>query len=196
MDVGNWATFNCSVSCKFSKTHTFKWFVGSSNSRRIDSVSDFYQRTGIQVELKELTRCESNPTQEMAHHQLFINVTSELVELLNKTAVQCAALRKASTFSDLYSHYGVILVNGKLQVHMYTCTVLPQCAAAQWCRGWGRMGLGLPLMSGMTIVSTFRFTPAIVCSHLRPQLLTCTLLVMPLHNHVHSWLIYDLSLVY
>ena len=145
VDVGNWATFNCSVSCKFSKTHTFKWFVGSSSSRRVDSVSDFYQRTGIQVELKELTRCESNPNQEMAHHQLLINVTSESVELLNKTAVQCAALRKASTFSDLYSHYGVIVVNGKLSAHIQSPTYN---------------------ISGMRIVSMFMYTCHVASSDL------------------------------
>lgn len=121
VDVGSWATFNCSVSCTLSKTHTVNWFVGSSSRRQVDSVSEFYKRTGIQVELNELTSCGLNYRQkETALYQLRINVPYESVELLNKTAVQCAALRKGPTLSDLYSHYGVILVNGKLVTSTHT----------------------------------------------------------------------------
>ena len=110
VDIGNWATFNCSVSCEFSSTHTVTWFVGDSPSSRRLVDEDFEQRTGIQVQLRDIITCGATPDQRMAQHQLSVNVTS--VEKLNRTAVQCAALRKSQTQSDLYSHYGVILVNG------------------------------------------------------------------------------------
>ena len=113
VDIGNWATFNCSVSCELNKTHTVRWFVGSTKRRLVDlSTTTFYRRTGIQVEVEKPSGCQGSPEPGMALYQLRVNVTT--VELLNKASVQCAALRKAPNFSDLYSHYGVISVNGKV----------------------------------------------------------------------------------
>ena len=113
VDIGSWAVFNCNVSCDLSKTHTVSWFVGSSGTRLVSSPAKFYQQTGIQVELEKLTSCRASISSEsgMAVYQLRVNATS--VELLNKTSVQCAALRKSQIYSDVYSHYGVISVNGK-----------------------------------------------------------------------------------
>lgn len=112
VDVGTWAVFTCTISCEFQDTHTVKWFVGHSpNSRRLVDTS-FHERTGIQIELQDIVTCESGTASDIvaAQQQLSVNVTS--VERLNRTAVQCAALRKGPNESDLYSHYGVILVNG------------------------------------------------------------------------------------
>ena len=111
VNIGNWAIFNCSVSCELSKTHTVRWFVGSTRRRLVDSPANFYRRTGIQVELGKPTSCEASPESGVEIYQLRVNATS--MELLNKASVQCAALRKAQSFSDLYSHYGVISVNGR-----------------------------------------------------------------------------------
>ena len=110
VDIGSWATFNCSVSCELNRTHTVRWFVGSARGRLVDSPANFYRQTGIQVELEKPVSCEASPELGVAVYQLRVNASS--VELLNKTSVQCAALRKAEKFSDLYSHYGVISVNG------------------------------------------------------------------------------------
>jgi hypothetical protein len=110
VDIGSWATFNCSVSCELSKTHTVRWFVGSSRTRLVNSPANFYRQTGIQVELEKPTSCRASAESGMAVYQLRVNATS--VELLNKTSVQCAALRKAQIYSDIYSHYGVISING------------------------------------------------------------------------------------
>ena len=109
VDIGSWAVFNCNVSCDLSKTHTVSWFVGSSETRMVSS--QFYEQTGIQVELEKLTSCSASSESGIAVYQLRVNATS--VELLNKTSVQCAALRKSRIYSDVYSHYGVISVNGK-----------------------------------------------------------------------------------
>ena len=110
VDIGSWAIFNCNVSCELSKTHTVRWFVGSARRRLVDLPANFYRRTGIQVELEKPTSCAS-PESGVAIYQLRVNATS--MELLNKASVQCAALRKGLSFSDLYSHYGVISINGR-----------------------------------------------------------------------------------
>lgn len=110
VDIGSWATFNCSISCELDKTHTVRWFVGSSRRRFVDSPPNFYRRTGIQVVLETLTSCVGSP-EGMALYQLRVNATS--MNLVNKASVQCAALRKAQIYSDIYSHYGVISVNGE-----------------------------------------------------------------------------------
>ena len=112
VDIGSWATFNCSVLCRLSNTHTVSWFVGSAKKRRVDSPVNFYRSTGIQVELETVTGCEGRHESEMAMYQLRVNVTS--VELLHRASVQCAARRKGPRYSDIYSHYGVISVNGKV----------------------------------------------------------------------------------
>lgn len=111
VDFGTWATFKCVISCELQDTHTLRWFVGHSPSGRRLVDSNFEQRTGIQVRLVDIVACGETPDQgSRAQQQLSVNITS--VEKLNKTAVQCAALRKAPSHSDLYSHYGVILVKG------------------------------------------------------------------------------------
>ena len=108
--VGNWAYFNCSISCELGQTHTIRWFVGyHPGGHRLVS-SDFEQRTGIQVVVERTTTCTS-ASEGMALQRLGINVTS--AEMLNKTAVQCAALRKRPSIPDYYSNYAVLIVNGE-----------------------------------------------------------------------------------
>lgn len=110
VEVGNLATFTCDVSCELDNTHTIKWFVGDSPSSRRLVDPAFENRTGIHVFIEELTNC-ATAGQKMASQMLSVNVTS--VDRLNRTAVQCSALRKSPLHSDIYSHYGVILVNGR-----------------------------------------------------------------------------------
>lgn len=111
VDIGNLATFNCSVSCELSQTHTLQWFVGYSPDGRRLVDSEFEQRTGIQALIKVISGCSSGQKGGVECQQLSVNASS--IERLNRTAVQCAALRKSSSLLDIYSHYGVILVNGK-----------------------------------------------------------------------------------
>ena len=116
VEVGNLATFTCDVSCELDNTHTIKWFVGDSpNNRRLVD-PEFEKRTGIYVLIEELANCAS-VGQKSASQMLSVNVSS--VDRLNRTAVQCSALRKSPLHSDIYSHYGVILVNGRFTL-VYT----------------------------------------------------------------------------
>jgi hypothetical protein len=82
---------------------------------------NFHKITGIQVELRDIVACDESGTGDQAveaqQQQLRVNVTS--VERMNRTAIQCAALRKGSNHSDIYSHYGVILVNGMPLDHLH-----------------------------------------------------------------------------
>lgn len=108
VEVGNLATFTCDVSCELDNTHTIKWFVGDSPSSRRLVDPAFEKRTGIHVFIEELANC-ATVGQKTASQMLSVNVSS--VDRLNRTAVQCSALRKSPLHSDIYSHYGVILVN-------------------------------------------------------------------------------------
>ena len=55
VDVGSWATFDCTLSCEFSQTHTINWFVGDSpiSVRNVyhningGMEEDFRRKTGI-----------------------------------------------------------------------------------------------------------------------------------------------------
>ena len=112
VDVGSWATFTCNVSCDLSQSHTVKWFVGEfpHNQRQVDS--GFKLRTGIDTEITDVSVCGATVTtvkQDM-EQELRIKVSS--AQTMNKTAVQCAALRKGPSYQDLYSHYSMIIVNG------------------------------------------------------------------------------------
>jgi hypothetical protein len=113
VDVGTWAIFNCTISCELKDTHTPSWFVGHNSRRVVDK--NFHKITGIQVELRDIVACDESGTGDQAveaqQQQLRVNVTS--VERMNRTAIQCAALRKGPNHSaDVHSHYGVILING------------------------------------------------------------------------------------
>jgi hypothetical protein len=110
VDVGSWATFTCNVSCDLSQSHTVTWFVGEFPQRLVDS--GFNQRTGIETEITDRSVCGAAVTtveQDMVQ-QLRIKVLS--AQTMNKTAVQCVALRKIRSYQDLYSRYSMIIVNG------------------------------------------------------------------------------------
>ena len=109
-DVGSLATFSCYVSCELSQTHTIRWFLGSGSKRLVDA--DFEHTTGIHVEIQEVSICESTSDQEIMIQQLHVNISSS--EELNRTAVQCSALRKSPMHTDFYSHFSIIIVNGML----------------------------------------------------------------------------------
>ena len=112
VNIGSWATFTCTVSCNLSQSHTLKWFVGEfpNNQRQVDS--GFKQRTGIETEIIDRSLCGEITTAEQdMEQQLRVKILS--AQKMNKTAVQCAALRKGPSYQDLYSHYSMIIVNGK-----------------------------------------------------------------------------------
>lgn len=112
VNIGSWATFTCTVSCNLSQSHTLKWFVGEfpNNQRQVDS--GFKQRTGIETEIIDRSLCGAITTAEQdMEQQLRVKILS--AQKMNKTAVQCAALRKGPSYQDLYSHYSMIIVNGK-----------------------------------------------------------------------------------
>ena len=120
VDVGSWAAFNCTLSCDFSQTHTINWFIGESPVTRRNvylSINDVAERefeeyTGIQIELQDASNCGSvtSPGQRMVEQRLRVFVST--AQMINRTAVQCAALRKDEADVDMYSIFGVILVNG------------------------------------------------------------------------------------
>lgn len=128
VDVGSWASFNCTLSCNFSQTHTINWFVGDSLvSRRnvyLDisggSEREFEEHTGIQIELQDMSSCGTMISgQQVEQQQLRVFVSETMARRINRTAVQCAALRKNIADVDMYSIYSVIRLNGMLKVYMY-----------------------------------------------------------------------------
>lgn len=122
VDIGSWASFNCTLPCNYTISHTINWFIGDSpiSTRNVylsqtgDSEREFEQFTNITIELQDTSTCDPLTSSEgVARQQLRVYVSSSMVQRLNRTAVQCAALRKDESFTDLYSYYGVIMVNGK-----------------------------------------------------------------------------------
>ena len=107
VDVGSWATFNCSVSCELRHTHFIIWFVGENRNRFVHP--NFKQRTGIETEINDTSICGS--TEVYRKQQLRVKILS--AQKMNKTAVQCAALRRGPTYPNLYSPYSIIIVDGK-----------------------------------------------------------------------------------
>ena len=143
VDVGSWASFNCTLPCDFSQTHTINWFIGESPvSRRnvylsINNVSEreFEEYTGIQIELRDASNCGTvmSSGQQMVKQQLRVFVST--AQAINRTAVQCAALRKDPANADMYSIFGVILVNGMYYIsseYYYFCIIYskPLCKSA------------------------------------------------------------------
>lgn len=122
VDIGSWASFNCTLPCDYTESHTINWFIGDSPiSRRNVYLSqsgqverEFEQFTRIEIELRDTSSCGPSTSSEgVARQQLRVLVSSSMVQRINRTAVQCAAMRKDPSFADLYSYYGVILVSGK-----------------------------------------------------------------------------------
>ena len=112
LEVGEWATFNCTVSCAIYNTHTIKWFVGDFDSAKRLVNDNFTNQTGIPVQTKKFTTtCQQSSSRKGTMlYQLRIKASS--VALVNKTPVQCAALTKSPFYSDHYSYYGIVLVKG------------------------------------------------------------------------------------
>ena len=118
VNVGQWASITCKVPCELelNRSHTFKWFVGDHRTRKVES--DFEQRTGIKVETNTTKQCTKHSGE--AHHQLRVFASS--AERVNRTAVQCAALRKGRDFTDYYSYFAVILVKGIMLINTQSCS--------------------------------------------------------------------------
>ncbi len=68
----------------------------------------FIHTSGLYVEVLDLVTCTSTG-EAIGVQQLLINVTS--VELHNRTAVQCHASRKSAKYPNVYSVYGLVLVD-------------------------------------------------------------------------------------
>lgn len=110
VQVGQWANITCRVPCalELNGSHTFKWFVGDHRLRNVGH--NFEQRTGIKVEMETVKECKDRSGE--AWHQ--VRVFASSAERVNRTPVQCAALRKGRAFiSDYYSYFAVIMVKGK-----------------------------------------------------------------------------------
>ena len=108
VNAGQWATVTCKVPCELelNRSHTFKWFVGDHRIRIVES--DFEERTGIKVESETTSGCTGQSG--YAYHQLRVFASS--AERVNRTAVQCAALRRSAASTDYYSYFAMILVKG------------------------------------------------------------------------------------
>ena len=110
VQAGQWVNITCRVPCalELNGSHTFKWFVGDHRFRNVGH--NFEQRTGIKVEMETVKECKDR-TGEAWHR---VRVFASSAERINRTPVQCAALRKSQAFiSDYYSYFAVILVEGK-----------------------------------------------------------------------------------
>ena len=79
--------------------------------------SNFEQRTGIKVWKQDVSVCGISNTVKM--QEIELSILAESIEKMNKTAVQCGALRKQPSIPDLFSHYGVMVVYGE---GTYICT--------------------------------------------------------------------------
>ena len=125
VDIGTWASFNCSLPCNYNESHTINWFLGDSPIVRRNVYltrtgfieREFEQYTGIEIELTDTSDCNTAPSGEgVSRQQLRILVSETTLQRVNKTAVQCAALRKDDRDVDLYSLFSVMLVNGTYTV--------------------------------------------------------------------------------
>lgn len=120
VDVGSWAAFNCTLPCDFSQTHTINWFIGDSPGFRRNvylSINDVAERefeeyTGIQIALQDTSNCGSATSSGQRMAQQRLTIFTSAARMINRTAVQCAALRKDPADVDMYSIFGVIVVNG------------------------------------------------------------------------------------
>ena len=78
---------------------------------------EFEQYTGIEIELTDTSDCNTAPSGEgVSRQQLRILVSETTLQRVNKTAVQCAALRKDDRDVDLYSLFSMMLVDGTYTV--------------------------------------------------------------------------------
>ena len=66
------------------------------------------------IEITDTTNCgtTSSSSEESSGQRLRVFASNSTAMRVNRTAVQCAALRKDPSYADLYSFFGVILVNG------------------------------------------------------------------------------------
>ena len=114
VDESEQAFFNCSFSCPSKNTHTMVWLVGNQPHHRrhviMGYTRGFISTSGLQIEIRGMSSCK-NGGAGIYIQQLIINASS--AQLYNRTAVQCLAYRKKSTYNDEYSAYGIMLVNSK-----------------------------------------------------------------------------------
>ena len=117
--AGNIATFNCTMKCEHQYTHSMQWVVGDHafQMRRVllsyRSIFEnlFYRRTGIRVTIAEDTSCGSGQPDELVKQTLSFKASS--VEAMNRTTVQCVAIRKDPSLMDFLSYYGILHVKGE-----------------------------------------------------------------------------------
>ena len=119
IEVGDWAEFNCTLMCNLRDTHTINWFIGNSRYRNVyltisrQIEREFEEATGIQIELQDTSNCDSSSGEGLSRQRLKVFVSNSTAHLVNRTAVQCAALRKDPSDADFYSLFRVIEVNGE-----------------------------------------------------------------------------------
>ena len=84
--------------------------------------STFTQRTGISVNVTVSSRCDGAATNGKEIQILSILASS--ADTINKTAIQCFGARKNPHFSDLYSAYSMLLINGMSQKYSYNSLLI------------------------------------------------------------------------
>lgn len=107
------AVFNCSYSCKTELSHTIFWFAGDQPGLQRTfwrgRTERFVQRSGLHVDVLNLSTCSDGTSDGLGIQQLRINASS--AELYNRTAIQCLAIPKNSSYTSLYSSYSMLLIS-------------------------------------------------------------------------------------
>ena len=140
--AGSIATFNCTMKCEHQDTHSMQWVVGDHpfQMRRVllspRSIFEnrFYQQTGIRVTIEEEITCGSGQSDGFMKKQT-LSFKASSVAAMNRTAVQCVAIRKLPNLPrDFFSYYSVLLVKGTIsdrneEVNLvyYTISLCHQC---------------------------------------------------------------------
>ena len=117
---GSRADFECSISCEYYYTHTLYWFVGDKplhirrfffNSNRIES---FETASGIDVSINETNPC-MGPGGVLQPSETLTQILNIYVSSLamDRTPVQCAAIRTDPSLIDFYSFYSMLKVESE-----------------------------------------------------------------------------------
>ena len=109
---GMWVSFNCTLQCSVSETHSLYWIVGRDliNTRRFNEleVSEFEQNTGMDISLLNLVECPLTGNLDGKYMIRQLQIRSDVQ--WDGTPVQCAAIRSSPELLDHFSPYGVLSV--------------------------------------------------------------------------------------
>ena len=112
---GDWASFNCTLKCSVSESHSLYWFVGRHliNTRRCNEldVSEFEQNTGMDIALVNLVECPVTGHLNGKRMIQQLRIRSDVQ--WDGIPVQCAAIRSSPELVDHFSPYGVLSVESQ-----------------------------------------------------------------------------------